>query len=342
MDDTQSTHSLNAELYHDQTFFEIEREKVFYTEWQWVGRSQSLVASGDFITTEIANYPIILIKDKNNKINGFHNVCRHRASKVLQQDKGNCKSMVCPYHGWNYGLNGNLKNPPNFFGGKDFNYKKHSLFPIRVSEKYGLIFVNFSLKSQSLDDWLGPFNKVINNYYDNDYIFHNELKFDVHANWKTYVDNYQEGYHIPLIHPQLNRDVVWEDYTIENTELCSIHSVPSRFGSNQPGSFGWHFPNFIFNVYGRGIVFQRIEPIKPNWCRVVYNLFRPSSVSFDDFESNEGKYQLDVTLEDQQLVPEIQRNLQAGIYQSGPLSAKYESGVAHFHQLLMKKITKGE
>jgi choline monooxygenase len=95
-------------------------------------------------------------------------------------------------------------------------------------------------------------------------------------------------------------------------------------------------------VYGRGIVFQRIEPIKPSWCRVVYNLFRPSSVSFDDFESNEGKYQLDVTLEDQQLVPEIQRNLQAGIYQSGPLSAKYESGVTHFHQLLMKKITKGE
>ncbi len=75
---------------------------------------------------------------------------------------------------------------------------------------------------------------------------------------------------------------------------------------------------------------------------MVYNLFRPSRVSFDEFESNEGKYQLGVTLEDQQLVPEIQRNLQAGIYQSGPLSAKYESGVTHFHQLLMKKITKGE
>ena len=69
MGDTHSTYSLNAELYHDQTFFEIEREKVFYTEWQWVDRSQSLVASGDFITTEIANYPILLIKDKNNKIN---------------------------------------------------------------------------------------------------------------------------------------------------------------------------------------------------------------------------------------------------------------------------------
>jgi hypothetical protein len=114
--------------------------------------------------------------------------------------------------------------------------------------------------------------------------------------------------------------------------------VPDRANSNQPGSFGWHFPNFIFNIYGRGIVFQRIEPLKPKWCRVVYNLFRPSDVDVEDFENKEGKYQLEVSLEDQKLIPEIQQNLQAGIYNEGPLSKKYETGVAYFHDLYLTKL----
>ena len=205
-------------------------------------------------------------------------------------------------------------------------------------EKYGLVFINLSSQPKSLIEWLGPFNNVVGDQYSDDFLFHNELKFDEHANWKTYVDNYQEGYHIPSVHSQLNKDVLWEEYQLVNNDNCSIHSVPERAGSNQPGSFGWHFPNFIFNIYGRGIVYQRIEPLKPKWCRVVYNLFRPCNISYDDFENNEGKYQLEVSLEDQELVPEIQQNLQAGVYTSGPLSKKYETGVAYFHDLIINKL----
>ena len=185
---------------------------------------------------------------------------------------------------------------------------------------------------------IGNFFYQEDNYYESEFIFHNELKFDVHANWKTYVDNYQEGYHIPNVHPQLNKDVVWEEYELNNTNECSIHNVPEKASSSQPGSFGWHFPNFIFNTYGRGIVFQRIEPIKPKWCRVIYNLFRSPDIEYDDFENKEGKYQLEVSVEDQKLIPDIQQNLQAGIYTSGPLSTKYETGVAYFHDLIIHKL----
>ena len=290
------------------------------------------------IRDSVIHLPIIVIRDTNNQLRGFHNVCRHRASKVLLRSSGNCKHIVCPYHGWRYNLKGELSNPSKFFGSDDFDHKIHSLFPIHVQEKFGLIFININKQPKFLDEWLGPFEKVINNHYESDFIFHNELKFDVHANWKTYVDNYQEGYHIPNVHPQLNKDVVWEEYELNNTNECSIHNVPEKASSSQPGSFGWHFPNFIFNTYGRGIVFQRIEPIKPKWCRVIYNLFRSPDIEYDDFENKEGKYQLEVSVEDQKLIPDIQQNLQAGIYTSGPLSTKYETGVAYFHDLIIHKL----
>jgi choline monooxygenase len=332
------TNSLESYHYYDEGIFTKEINHIFKEEWLWVGRSEQLKNPGDFVTTDVVHFPIILIRNKDHQLKAFHNVCRHRASKVELRQSGNCNQLVCPYHGWRYSLEGSLSNPAKFHGAESFNHNNYSLFAIKIQEKYGLVFINLSENPKPLEKWLGPFNEVVGSQYKNDFLFHNELKFDVHANWKTYVDNYQEGYHIPSVHSQLNKDVLWEEYQLINNDNCSIHSVPERAGSNQPGSFGWHFPNFIFNIYGRGIVYQRIEPLKPKWCRVVYNLFRPCNISYDDFENNEGKYQLEVSLEDQELVPEIQQNLQAGVYTSGPLSKKYETGVAYFHDLIINKL----
>lgn len=332
------TKTLSSDFYHSSSIFSQEIENIFKNEWLWVARSGDLSQAGSYITTDIIGYPIIILRDQSFNLKAFHNVCRHRAAKVLSAKSGACKHMICPYHGWKYDLNGKLMDAPKFFAHDDFNQEKHSLFDISIEERFGLIFINLNTNSQDLCHWLGGFDAVISQYFQSNLVHHSELRFDVHANWKTYVDNYQEGYHIPIVHPQLNRDVVWQEYALENKDEYSIHSVPERRGSNQPGSFGWHFPNFIFNIYGRGIVFQRIEPLKPKWCRVVYNPFRPSDVSENDFENKEGKYQLEVSLEDQKLVPEIQQNLQTGIYNEGPLSKKYETGVSFFHGLYLKKL----
>jgi len=332
------TKTLPSDFYHSSSVFNQETESIFKNEWLWVGRSEELSLVGSYITTDIIGYPIIILRDNSNDLKAFHNVCRHRAAKVVSTKSGVCKHMICPYHGWKYDLNGKLMDTPKFYANDDFDEDNHSLFKISIEERFGLVFINLNIESKSLDEWFSGFDKVVSNYFDENLVHHNELKFDVHANWKTYVDNYQEGYHIPLVHPQLNRDVIWQDYTLENKDEYSIHSVPERANSDQPGSFGWHFPNFIFNIYGRGIVFQRIEPLKPKWCRVVYNLFRPKDISAEDFENKEGKYQLEVSLEDQKLIPEIQQNLQAGIYNEGPLSKKYETGVAYFHDLYLTKL----
>ena len=250
------TKTLPSDFYHSSSVFNQETESIFKNEWLWVGRSEELSSVGSYITTDIIGYPIIILRDNSNELKAFHNVCRHRAAKVVSSKSGVCKHMICPYHGWKYDLNGKLMDTPKFYANDDFDEDNHSLFKISIEERFGLVFINLNIESKSLDEWFSGFDKVVSNYFDENLVHHNELKFDVHANWKTYVDNYQEGYHIPLVHPQLNRDVIWQDYTLENKEEYSIHSVPERANSDQPGSFGWHFPNFIFNIYGRGIVFQ--------------------------------------------------------------------------------------
>ena len=133
---------------------------------------------GDFITGEITNSPILIIRDNANILRGFHNVCRHRASKILLDKKGNCKSLVCPYHGWRYGLNGKLQNSPHFFGAEDFNPDNFSLFPIKVSEEFGLVFVNINVDSESLANWLGPFTEMVNRVYKSNFIFHGKKKYN--------------------------------------------------------------------------------------------------------------------------------------------------------------------
>ena len=112
--------SLESHHYYDEKIFSQEIEHIFKKEWLWVGRSDQLKNRGDFITADVIHFPLIVLRDNNNQLRGFHNVCRHRASKVLLRSSGNCKHIVCPYHGWRYNLNGELSNPSKFFGSDDF------------------------------------------------------------------------------------------------------------------------------------------------------------------------------------------------------------------------------
>ena len=224
------TKTLSSDFYHSSSVFNQETESIFKNEWLWVGRSDQLTTSGSYITTDLINYPIIVVRDNSNNLKAFHNVCRHRAAKVISNKEGVCKHMICPYHGWKYDLNGKLMDTPKFYANDDFEKDRHSLFEISVAERFGLIFINLNKESKPLDKWFGGFEKIVSNYFTDNLILHNELRFDVHANWKTYVDNYQEGYHIPLVHPQLNRDVVWQEYKLENKmnivfTLCQIEQI---------------------------------------------------------------------------------------------------------------------
>ena len=105
------TTTLKSHYYYDEAIFAKEVECIFKEEWLWVARSEQLSKQGDFITTDVAQFPIVLVRGKDNILRAFHNICRHRASKVELRKSGNCKQLVCPYHGWRYSLQGQLSNP---------------------------------------------------------------------------------------------------------------------------------------------------------------------------------------------------------------------------------------
>ena len=108
------TYTLPADWYWKKEFYLQERENIFSKQWILIGRIEDLQNKGDYITDIIADYPVLVVKNKAGNLKAFHNVCRHRASQIKLDNKGKCTNLVCPYHGWRYDLDGNLISKANF------------------------------------------------------------------------------------------------------------------------------------------------------------------------------------------------------------------------------------
>ena len=329
--------ALPARWYADPGIYRAERQHIFSRQWLWIGREAELAEPGQYITAAPAEFPIFVRRAEDGTLRGFHNVCRHRASKLLTEPSGRCHTIECPYHGWRYRADGALDHVPLFGETADFPKGELSLFPISVEVWRDLVFVCLDPDARPLIEWLGPIEDMVEKTAPAQVEFARHLEFLVDCNWKTYVDNYQEGYHIPPLHPGLNRDLDWKRYRVINFEGGSLHDGPAKGGVNHPGAFGWRFPNFAFNSYPDGLSFMRMEPVGPRQTRLVYDYWRPDSVGAEDFEATIA-YGVEVSKEDQWITPIIQENLEAGVYDAGPLSPRHENGVFHFHEMVREAL----
>lgn len=326
--------TMPARWYGDPDIHRAERERIFSRQWLWVGREETVSEPGRYLTAAPAGFPLFVRRGEDGALRGFHNVCRHRASMLLTEPSGRCDAIACPYHGWHYRSDGTLDHvPPPFGAAADFPKDELSLFPISVETWKDLVFVCLDRAAPPLASWLGPVARAIDRAAPARVVFDREAEFLVACNWKTYVDNYQEGYHIPPLHPGLNRDLDWKRYRVINDEGGSTHEAPAKKRSTHPGVFGWRFPNFAFSSYAEGLSFLRMEPVGPAQTRIVYHFYRPAGVSTEDFQPMVD-YGIQISEEDQWIVPLIQRNLDAGIYERGPLSPRHENGVFHFHEMV--------
>lgn len=330
--------ALPAHWYHDPGIWAAERRGIFAREWLWVGRSDRVREPGQVITAEPAGYPILVRRSGDGTLRAFHNVCRHRAMQLVAADASHCRQLVCPYHGWRYADDGELLSAPRFEGAVDFDTADFPLWPVRVHEWLGLVFVCLDEQAPDFNDWFGPLRDRIESYMGAPREFHADLEVEVDCNWKNYVDNYNEGYHLPLVHPRLSQDTEWREYRVHNLPGGCLHEVPPRGAGTQPGLFGWKFPNFIFNTFGSGVSFLRIEPLGPNQIRNVYSHFRPAGMAAEDYERDAVAYGWEVSDEDRALVPLVQRNLEAGVYEAGPLSPRHENGLVHFHDMVRRAV----
>jgi len=198
--------TLPGKYYHSQEIYDEEVEKIFYKFWMLACRAEEIPEVGDFKLVQIEDESLILVRDKSGEIKAHFNVCSHRGTQLCVEPSGTfkTKSIQCPYHAWTYALNGKLIGAPQMKEGDDFKKADCSLPRAHVHVWEGFVFVN-------LDEYAQPFEvqmeALMNKFSDwkmKDLRVARHIRYELNCNWKLILQNYQECYHCPGVHPLLS------------------------------------------------------------------------------------------------------------------------------------------
>jgi choline monooxygenase len=339
-DDLAHASTLPAAWYGtDAGIWSQERRAIFGREWLMIGREAEVPEPGGYLTENIAGSPIFVIRDREGTLRGFHNVCRHRAGPILWDGHGQCDILRCRYHGWVYDTKGALRRTPEFGEAADFDKQDFGLFPIQVGVWRGLIFVNLSADAEPLAQAMAAMTAETAAFPIERYRFHSRAEHEIACNWKTYVDNYAEGYHVQAMHPGLDREIDAKQYQVVLKDRHAVHAAPQRDGANYSGLWLWRFPNLAMNIYPTGMNIERMVPMGPNRTKLIYNFFfEDVSAEAEPRIAAAMAAALQVTQEDVRICEAVQRNLDAGLYDTGRLSPAQENGVWYFQKLVREAL----
>lgn len=328
--------SLSASAYCDPTIYEAERRHVFRSAWLLAGYSHQFQEPGDYVADVFAEWPVFVHLGDDHRLRAFHNVCAHRAGPIVWDGTGRQANLVCRYHGWAYAPDGSLRNARDF-GAEDVGAEApacEGLPPVRVDQWRGFVFICMDPDTPDLLAWLGGFAQECEPYPVESYRFHSRSVHPMACNWKTYADNFLEGYHVPLVHPGLNREVEGLAYRVvtKGDRRWNIHVAPQRHDDTAfTGVFLWFWPNFSLNIFQGGYAVERWMPKGHDRCDLIFEyFFEPGHPSADETAATSEI----VGLEDIAIAEAVQRNLRAGVYESGLLSPRHENALADFKELL--------
>jgi choline monooxygenase len=354
LDDLPRATTLPAGFYLDEDIHHAEKERIFGRTWQLVARLDDLARPGDFVPATIVDEPIVITHGTDGELRGFYNVCRHRAGQVALS-KGNRKSLQCRYHGWTYGLDGVLRACPEMDSTENFRKEDFGLLPVRVDRWGPFVFANLDPDAPPLREMMGAIPaEVARAGYDVEHMRLIERReYLIECNWKVYVDNYLEGYHLPIAHPQLFKELDYDAYRVETFRYYSKQHAPIR--ELKPGEevgrdrrymrtpdgegdalYYWLFPNTMFNIYQDNMSSNVILPVGVDRTLTVFEWFfaEPGSASGWESVQQSIAFSDEIQQEDIVLCEQVQRGLRSRAYDTGRFSAKRENGVYHFQQLV--------
>jgi phenylpropionate dioxygenase-like ring-hydroxylating dioxygenase large terminal subunit len=185
--------------YTSPAFYRREVETIFTKVWNFIGRADRIPKPGDYFTLEFVGIPLIVVRDATGAVRAFANTCRHRGALVAQGE-GNCRAFKCPYHSWVYGLSGELLAAPEMDETKGFDPGNYGLIPVRLETWAGFLFVNFDDEAPPLSVHLGDLPEVLASHRMEDMVCVRRKEYDLACNWKIYVENAMEAYHVPTVH----------------------------------------------------------------------------------------------------------------------------------------------
>ena len=339
-------HALPARHYFGDAMLEMEQRAVFARSWQLLARSDQLAEPGDHVVETIGTVPVLLVRGKDEVLRAFPNVCRHRAGPLALCNGKGANALHCKYHGWTYTLEGQLRSAPEMQGARDFDVGDIRLPPLRVHEWQGLVFV-------ALSDDVPAFAEVYAGIVERiapidlaAMLFRRRETYDINCNWKVYIDNFLEGYHLPHVHPGLSKVLDYRAYDTELFAWQSLQSSPLRDGGDIYGegeAFYYQvYPNIMLNIMPGRLQTNRVIPLGPGRCRVEFDFYYAQDEKAQSRVARDAEFSDEVQLEDVAICEAVQRGLASGTYNAGRLCPKRESGVWHFHNLLRTAYSRGE
>ena len=351
-----------AGRYTDPLFFALEKEHLWRKAWLFAAHVDELPEPGCFVTWENTGDPVVIVHAENGDINAFYNTCRHRGAPVVTDTSGRRPSLTCKYHGWSYGLNGDLLSVRDRVDFVDLDFSCRGLIPVRCERFGNLIFLNFDPNATSLMDWLGPVADEWAEFQFENCRLVSKHTFDLKCNWKIAMEANTEVYHVPNIHPTTvapmlddrrnvntfynnghgrmvapskQKTVERRASAIDRSAFPTIDTV-SEIGRTCTQSYGV-FPNWVSPLSDQTIPPLLFWPTSIRTCRFeVWTMYHGAGVGPTDNLRNiwttpDGSELGAVLQEDTQFGEAIQKSMESRGFEGVPLSYQ-EARIYHWNQ----------
>ena len=355
--DLESGWTLPSSWYHDEQIFELERHRIFERSWQYVARVGELMNPGDYLTATVGDIPVVVVRNERGDLAGFVNVCCHRLAEVVQ-GSGHRRVLQCHYHAWTYDLDGKLVSAPRSEREPCFELADFCLQPVRVEVFGPFVFVNASSDGPTLAEQLGDLpERMRRDGLDFDELVSvDRTEWEVAANWKVVVENFDECYHCAVAHPSFARlmEVDPENYRLEEDAWCSRASTPLRVwpegsrvslaydpsGPVRGGQFAFLWPNFtlVQNPGQPNAMAFYFRPLGPERTLVVSEYLFGRDVS-PEMVRDVVAFNVLVGGEDQRLVESVQRGMRSDRVPRGRLMLDSEHLIQHFQRLVHRALS---
>lgn len=342
---SQAAWSLPAWTYKDEAFMALEREKLFLPAWHLVCHVSELAKPCDYRTFAMMGERAVVVRGRDGAVRAFHNVCRHRAARLLDGEGGNCGGRItCPYHAWSFGLDGELIGVPFIEEYEDFAKADFPLYPIEHDMAGGFLYIRFRSGGPSLAEYLGPIAEETALYRFAELQPLVPIRSRVReVNWKNACDNYVDALHIRVAHPGLDSlvrqsyrltidrgvDKIFADVDAPGAAGASVRAyremlprVPHLPDDRQRmWTYYRLFPGLMFDVYPDQIDFMQFIPLTPTTC-----ILRDGAYALPDDRRDmraarylNQRINRDVNLEDKGLIERVQDGMGTSVFSAGPL-----------------------
>jgi choline monooxygenase len=346
--------SLHADAYTDPQWFDADQRAIFARTWQWLCHAEKLREPGGYVTGTVAGMPIVAVRDEAGALRAFYNVCKHRAHELLS-GSGVRRSIVCPYHAWNFDLSGRLRRARNTGGMPGFDTSDVRLDQVQVAEFAGMVYVNLDPGAAPLPEQTGGLLAEIEARTPDvaELTLARRLTYDIASNWKNVVDNFLECYHCHVAHRDFVSLVDMDTYKVTTHGIYSSHMARAGAAENSAYDVSgatvtehavwWLWPNTCLLRYpGRGnFMVLQIIPDGPGRTRETWDFYLETAEP-DEAELGSIRYIDEVLqVEDIALVESVQRGMRTPAFTQGKIvydpdgSGLSEHAVHHFHGLVL-------